>query len=97
MLEGILPEPYYTHYFWLVAGISNLLRNKLSIGDTCVAQDLLDNFYKPIMDLYGMGVCSYLWYLLSLLRIHNYIHTLSYTHILRHIPGTMIVLFQLSI
>lgn len=53
VLEGILPEPYYTHYFRLVAGVSILQGSRLSIDDIHIAQDLLDNFYKPIIDIYG--------------------------------------------
>jgi len=55
-LEGILPNPYYNHYAKLVAEIALLLVDNLTPQEVERAQDLLDEFYKPIIDLYGKTI-----------------------------------------
>lgn len=58
VLEGVLPNPYYNHYSKLVAGIALLLEDSLTLQEVERAQGLLDEFYKPIMDLCGKTTCT---------------------------------------
>ena len=51
-----MPNPYYNHYAKLVAGIALLLVDNLTPQEVERAQDLLDEFYKPIIDLYGKTI-----------------------------------------
>ena len=53
VLDGILPDPYYSHHCKLVAGISTLLGMHLSVQQVEHANDLLGQYYKDIDALYG--------------------------------------------
>ena len=53
ILKGILPEPYYTHYAGLVAGIGLLLQVPISSVNFQIAERLVHDFCRKITNLYG--------------------------------------------
>ena len=87
------------HTFRLVAGVSILLGNRLSIEDIHIAQDLLDNLYKTIIDSYGTVAIKIKMLQVTLgntlsphaptSHTHNAIHTLTcYMHMYMHFVYT---------
>ena len=53
VLEGLLPEPYFTHYSLLVAAMHILLGQSLSFHSLQMAEKYLLRFYEMLSPLYG--------------------------------------------
>ena len=53
VLDGILPNPYITHYSLLVAGLLLLPSDKITQEDLRNAGCYLNEFYSKFSDLYG--------------------------------------------
>ena len=53
ILEGLLPDPYFTHYSLLVAGMHILLGQSISFHSLQMAEKYLLRFYEMRSPLYG--------------------------------------------
>ena len=53
MLKDVLPNPYLSHYSLLVAALSLLSSDKVSLSDIDAATEYLQQFYQRFHDLYG--------------------------------------------
>lgn len=57
VLQGILPDPFFTHYALLVAAMQLLLSDSISPAALQSAEQYLHRFYEMFADLYGMYNC----------------------------------------
>lgn len=53
ILHGILPEPYFTHFAFLVEAVHILLGESMSETSLVSADTYLRRFYEKFSDLYG--------------------------------------------
>jgi hypothetical protein len=53
VLKDVLPNPYLSHYSMLVAALSLLSSDKVSLSDIDAAAEYLRQFYQRFHDLYG--------------------------------------------
>lgn len=68
VLDGLLPEPYLTHYSLLVAAMHILLSESVSINSLQRAEQYLLRFYEMYSSLYGESklsgyICMYMYVL----------------------------------
>lgn len=54
VLSGVLPEPFFTHYSLLVAGMHILLSDSVTEDSIHQAEVYLLRFYQMYSTLYGM-------------------------------------------
>ena len=55
VLNGILPEPYFSHYSNLVAATHIVLSDAISTADLISADYFFKKFYSQIASHYGMS------------------------------------------
>ena len=53
MLKDVLPNPYLSHYSMLVAALSLLSSDIVTLSDIDAAAEYLRQFYQKFHDLYG--------------------------------------------
>ena len=67
----ILPNPYYTHYYYLVGAMSILLGNNITEDKLNMVDNLLNSFCRRFADLYGK-----LWSTCTVMQAGDYITAL---------------------
>ena len=53
VLDGILQEPYFSHFCYLVAGVHIVMSDAISSTDLSNAQLCFEKFYSEMSTLYG--------------------------------------------
>lgn len=60
VLQGILPDPYFTHYCLLVAAMHVFLADCVSLSSLSAAEQYLHRFCQMFAALYGTCTCTYI-------------------------------------
>ncbi|XP_078571421.1 uncharacterized protein LOC144859054 [Branchiostoma floridae x Branchiostoma japonicum] len=55
LLRGVLPDPYFEHYYLLVTAIATLASDEITEAELTGAEERLDAFCRSFESLYGQG------------------------------------------